>query len=162
MHYMAHYDEAGHLLRALLTVGLALRGEICVHNVHSSVHISQAPRNYESLDSFSAFSYENYLDQLKILQKIVRKISLLPSAPSTGLAPQVSHLQKPQGDEPTPPHFCGKQYKCVWWQAPLSPQTIQIGVFTSLFYLRTWGREWIYYLWKVCNVKRFCNRLLPP
>jgi len=41
-----------------------------VYNVHNLIHLSQDVRKYESLDTFSAFPFENYL---KILKRMLRK-----------------------------------------------------------------------------------------
>lgn len=77
MHYVAHYDEAEHLLQGFVTGAGALHGELYVHNVHSLVHLSQDTCSYGLLDSFSAFLYESYLGQLKMLQQILKRTSVL-------------------------------------------------------------------------------------
>ncbi|KAG0426511.1 hypothetical protein HPB47_026388 [Ixodes persulcatus] len=128
---MERCDDADRLLREFVVEAGALYGKgIYVYNVHSLVHLAQDVRMFGSLDSFSAFPFENFLGQMKKLlrspslplQQIVRRISELQPASSTRPAPQVScALQGPHNDGPTPPDFHGKEYKkCVMVNTILS------------------------------------------
>lgn len=121
---MVRCDDAERLLREFVMEAGGLYGEgIYVYNIHSLVHLAQDARKFGPLDSFSAFPFENFLGQMKKLlkspslplQQIVRRISELQPASSTGPAPQVScTLQRPHNEGPIPPDFRGRQYnKCV-------------------------------------------------
>lgn len=128
---MERCGDAERLLREFVMEAGALYGKgIYVYNVHSLVHLAQDVRKFGSLDSFSAFPFENFLGQMKKLlrspslplQQIVRRISELQPASSTRPAPQVScALKGPHNDGPVPPDFHGKKYKkCVMVNTILS------------------------------------------
>ena len=61
---MNHVDYAHQLLEYFVESERNLYGpEFLIYNVHSLLHLTDDTRTYGSLDNFSAFMFENYLQE---------------------------------------------------------------------------------------------------
>lgn len=97
------------------------------HNVHSLIHLVNDVRQFGSLDNFSAFKFENYMQVLKKyvrkpdkpLEQIVRRYieeEINLSTSSTDLSDSVrihNNLMSLHTDGPLLPHCNNPQYKAV-------------------------------------------------
>lgn len=70
VHNVINYEFANHLLKTFVEHSENLYGpEFLIYNVHVLSHLCDDALHYGLLDSFSAFPFENFLNQLKRLLK---------------------------------------------------------------------------------------------
>ena len=80
---LTHNGYAKELLKYFVEQGCNLYGpQFLAYNVHSMLHLAAAVEVSGNLDQFSAFPFENYLHQLKLVQ-IVKRLNEMMTIQNT-------------------------------------------------------------------------------